>query len=65
VRGLHVAPLPLVGLPSGAVEASTRGKVWFEDCVFTGALTHASRGHSFGATRFRSRALRPADPPRP
>gem|GEM_PF-3346969 len=51
VRGLHVAPLPLVGLPSGAVEASTEGKIWFEDCVFTGAIT-ANGSSTAGITAF-------------
>jgi hypothetical protein len=36
VRGLHVAPQPLVGFPQGAVTLSYQGTIWFEDCVFTG-----------------------------
>jgi len=37
VRGLHVAPQPLVGFPLGAVVMFYQSTIWFEDCVFTGA----------------------------
>jgi hypothetical protein len=39
VRGLHVAPPPLVAFGTGAVEAASLGTIWFEDCVFTGAVS--------------------------
>jgi hypothetical protein len=38
LRGLHVAPAPLIALDGGGVDLSGDGNFWFEDCVFAGSL---------------------------